>query len=343
MDAIRARHHTELHVRQVLDRPLRASDVEELLGRIERAGAHTLRAVALGSCSDVAPSEVDPRVVVAPAQYGHVPHSSLEVLAMLPHPDVDLEVLRVGPATTVVRSDGGRSTRFVHVGARPSGRDTYEQVRSELNEVEKHLATAGLTSDAVDRTWFYLHHIETTYSELNAARDEVFERWSMSRLPASTAVGAALAGGGAAVVVEAAARDGVARARAIESRLQRPPREYGPRFARASMLELDGLDVLNISGISSIDAEGCSLVGDDPYDLVSHAMAGFTDLLRRCGFTIEDVRSAQVYSTDAAVLEALRRWEQVHETRLPASHNAVDLCRPELRFEIEGRAVRMKR
>lgn len=345
---VRGSHYDEVHVSRHGDgAPVTLADVDDLVARVEREhGAHTLRVVVFG---DVALSgaetlaERSRYLFVGHQHPGPVPRWSVEVTAVAPRAGVPVTVSRPGPGTTLIVTEeaGAEVRRMVYVGATPPGVSTLDQALAGLEEVETALGACGLTPAHIERTWYFLADILDAYGELNKARDVMFDRWDLSGYPASTGIGATLPGAGrVALTVEATSVAGRPAAANVETSLQCQPYAYGPRFVRANRLRRNGCEVVNVSGISSIDADGRSLPADALQAGVDHAGDSFTDLLRNAGFGLDDLVSCYVYCKDPAAEAAFERWRARVGWSAPVLLNVVDVCRGELRFEIEGRAMR---
>ena len=211
------------------------------------------------------------------------------------------------------------------------------QVSRVFERFEEVLAASGLCPRHITRTWFFIARIHDRYPIFNEVRDAYFDAWDLRGFPASTGIGAALQAG-VGIVGALDALDG-AEVREVNTVHQPAPRSYGPRFVRANTFDLDGLRVLNISGISSIDDQGRSLAtgGDDELD---HCLGSFVDLLSGAGMTPQDVRSLYLYASAPEVGRRLVTRARGLGLPEPTLVNYSDICRPDLRVEIEGRAVR---
>jgi enamine deaminase RidA (YjgF/YER057c/UK114 family) len=225
----------------------------------------------------------------------------------------------------------------------PAGAGPHQQVTAALAAVEDALRAAQMTPLDIDRTWFFVADIGHTYAELNAARDAAFDRWGVRLYPASTGIGAVLpAGTAVSVMVEASSVTpaGGKELTALGTPLQAAPADYGSRFVRGNRLRLSGRHTVNISGISSIDGDGRSILSADPADCIGYAMRSLLDILGSGEATIADIRSAYVYCADGAVQEAFSSYLAGNGLNFPHLLTYAPVCRPELIFEIEARAVR---
>ncbi|WFE41063.1 hypothetical protein [Micromonospora sp. WMMD998] len=320
------------------------ADVDAVVEQVtSEPGAECLRVVVFGDV-DLAPDGDRPlRPLTAGRQYAATGRPGVEVTAIVPLPGAEVEVVALGPGTRLVRTheDGVEVRRLAHVAAPSREGSTFEQSMAALHGLEAALTQAGMEPRHLDRTWYFLADIEETYAELNKARDATFDRWKLTTYPASTGIGAGLPPGQAvAVMAEAVARDGEPAATPFGTELQCAPYDYGPRFVRANRSHRNGCEVVHVSGISSIDQRGVSLPQDDVRAAVDYAMASFTDLLAGADLTPEDVVSCYVYCKDAEARSAFEAHCSDAGFTVPYLLNTVDVCRPELRFEIEGRAVR---
>ena len=110
----------------------------------------------------------------------------------------------------------------------------------------------------VVRTWFYNENLLAWYAEFNQARTAFFHQHRITRMPASTGIGVANAGG-SALVAKAIAVQPKTRfvtVRRIDSPLQREASAYGSSFSRAMEVADRAGRVLYISGTASIFPNG---------------------------------------------------------------------------------------
>jgi enamine deaminase RidA (YjgF/YER057c/UK114 family) len=339
---VHAVHHSTI--------PIDRATLERLVERLrQQHGGQLLRAMVFGDLVDPPPPDDDRWIWVRPVWPHDLVGASVELLGVAPLPGHDTSVRRTGPGTTVVTHAtpaGTLTRRLVHCVPRPTGIGTYAQVTDALKEAETALAEAGMAPTDIDRTWFFLSDIDRTYPALNAARDEAFDRWALRRYPVSTGIGAALPDGVAvSVVLEASATEGADSAEAkqlavLSTPLQTAPSDYGPRFVRGNQVRICGRHTVNVSGISSIDPRGVSITSADPAVCVDYTMRSMLDVLRAGGLGVADISSAYVYCTSPAVRAAFATYQANHRLDFPYLLTHVPVCRPELVFEIEARAVR---
>ena len=139
---------------------------------------------------------------------------------------------------------------------------------------------------------------------------------------------------------EALADDSDTPANTIQGSLQCPPVRYGPRFVRANSYTANGCRYANISGISSIDQHGISIRSRNSRVVVDYALRSFIELLTEARLEVSDIVSAFVYCRDQDVRRAFQQHCRDAGLTFDYLLNHVDICRPDLVFEIEARAAR---
>jgi enamine deaminase RidA (YjgF/YER057c/UK114 family) len=312
----------------------------------EAHGAVPLRTVAFGPVGGEFDAEAllgVPRVAVDNANPTVSRVVSWEVHAAAPRPGTALTVRSTGPATTVLdTTEGGTPVRRLFHGVpEPGGWTFQEQATAAFQDLEQALASAGMEPRHITRTWFFLGRIADDYDCFNAVRNAFFDRWGLRVYPASTGIGARLPDPTLlSVLVEATSSAGANPAEPFGTALQCAPSAYGSRFVRANRVRHNGCRTVSISGVSSVVETGASLHRPNVADLVHFSMRSFTDLLGRGQVSFEDVCSSYVYCVDDRVRAAFEDYVEAHSLKLPYLLNHVDICRPDLVFEIEARAIR---
>jgi hypothetical protein len=267
----------------------------------------------------------------------------VEVKGLIGHPGSEFAVLRPARGVAVMTCrDGGTEVRRAWIGAAGGG-DGPGAIAGVFAHLDDRLQEMAISPHHITRTWFYLDDIDRTYGDLNALRDLYFDRWQLPSLPASTGVGAPLNGSAIAALIETTSVDGRNPARQVSTRLQCPPTNYGPRFIRANTFELNGLEHLNISGISSIDASGVSLAVADEKALVEFTMRSVAEILENAGgFEFHQLTSARAYATAETAVGAFGSYRDFAAGLDECLELTGRICRPDLTFEFEGAALRPK-
>jgi enamine deaminase RidA (YjgF/YER057c/UK114 family) len=192
------------------------------------------------------------------------------------------------------------------------------------------------------RTWCYLADIDRDYDQFNASRNRFFKSENMTRLPASTGIGAGLLPTGNRCGMDLYALLNPQRA-SIEvmhaSTLNEAP-EYGSSFSRGMKLVLPGKTVLFISGTASVDEEGATVHVGDARQQIERMLLNVRELLTPQGATFADVVQGISYLKcldDFAVFREV--LDQQDLSQMPNSIVVADVCRPELLCEIEMIAI----
>jgi enamine deaminase RidA (YjgF/YER057c/UK114 family) len=193
----------------------------------------------------------------------------------------------------------------------------------------------GLGSGPWLRTWLWVDRILDRYADLNRARRDAFHGWGWAHAPASTAVGVELALGGA-MAWEALGTD--APARRIESIGRQPAaRSYGAVFARAGIVDLDGGRLVLVSGTAAIGDDGTTLHPHDAPAQIAATLDQVAQIRAATGTEAGTLIHTTVYLPDGAADDAWRAM--AGSVPWPVLAVRADVCRPDLRFEIETIAI----
>lgn len=218
-----------------------------------------------------------------------------------------------------------------------------EQATEVLNAIQEALTDAGMHFRHVVRTWFYNENLLEWYAEFNHARTELFHRHRITRIPASTGIGVANAGG-AALVAKAIAVQPKTRfvtVRRVESPLQHEATAYGSSFSRAMEVADRGGRVLYISGTASILQNGKTAYVGNAVAQIEKTMEVVEAILTRNAMNFSDTTRAIAYFRHR---EHIPLWEQYCLARrmppLPVILTQCEVCRDDLLFEIELDAAR---
>lgn len=218
------------------------------------------------------------------------------------------------------------------------------QTEMVLDQLEALLDRLGFTFQQVLRTWFLLDDILAWYGDFNHVRTKFYsERGLLGRAPASTAVGVFSEQRGALTAHLLAWRPGGSGAVATiaSSPFQGSAIDYGSAFSRGMLLEGVRGKRLYVSGTASIDASGSTLYPDSCERQISETFRVVRAMLERHGLGLADVVHAQGYLPDLADVELLAAaWSRA--LKLQVNFMQADICRRDLRFEIELIAERLK-
>jgi enamine deaminase RidA (YjgF/YER057c/UK114 family) len=231
----------------------------------------------------------------------------------------------------------GRFCLFTHQLPTNSTESRPAQTRQVFQQLERLLSLVRMDFSQVVRTWFYLDRLLDWYDDFNGVRSQFYgERGLLGRCPASTAVGVSN-DAGAALLVHLLAfeprHSGIVVAPADSPR-QGSALDYGSAFSRATKLRSSTTTCLYVSGTASIDPQGRTLFEGNTARQTEQTFAVVGALLSRHGLGFSDVTCATGYLPDLTEVPLVRPlWTQ--HLALPLNLYQADICRRELRFELE--------
>ena len=218
------------------------------------------------------------------------------------------------------------------------------QSRNLFERMEQALLEAGMDMTNVVRTWLFLDDILSWYEKFNGIRTGFFRDKKLLNglLPASTGVGGrnpagtAIVGGAWAVQ----ATDGSVVVRAVPSPQQCSSLEYGSAFNRAVLIDMPAGRRLLVSGTASIGPDGHSLHAGDLHGQIGLSMKVVQEILASRGFNFSDVTRATAYFKNIQDAPAFDLWRERQGLEpFPLITTQLDICRPDLLFEIELDAI----
>jgi len=218
-----------------------------------------------------------------------------------------------------------------------------EQATEVLNAMRHALAAVGMNFRHVVRTWFYNEKLLDWYAEFNHARTEFFREHRITRMPASTGIGVANAGGGALVAKAIAVQPKTrfVTVRRVASPLQHEATAYGSSFSRAMEVADRAGRILYISGTASILPNGKTAYVGNAAAQIEKTMEVVGEILTNNAMNFSDTTRAIAYFRHR---EHIPLWEQyclAHRMPpLPVILTQCDVCRDDLLFEIELDAAR---
>ena len=212
--------------------------------------------------------------------------------------------------------------------------DLFARAGHELN-------ARGLVFADVARTWLYVRDIHSHHGDLNQARNRYFAEQHLSRLPASTVIGGALAGTDVSLSMDLYAVAGAGQAPRIESLgpgAMGEATDYGSSFARGMVVEQGGRRTLYLSGTASLDKSGKVVASGDPLGQIERMLDNVASLLAEENLGFADLCSATVYLDDPKLRDPfLRAADRRGLARdLPMAIVHARICRPEWHCEMEA-------
>lgn len=215
------------------------------------------------------------------------------------------------------------------------------QAESVFRIISGALEGVGMTFADVARTWFYNDDILDWYDGFNCVRTSFFHSHNISRMPASTGIGAPNPFG-AALIAKALAvgpKSPKASIHAIVSSRQCEASSYGSSFSRAVEVRNGASRYLYISGTASIAPGGQTAHVGDPALQIATTIKAVTILLDAAEMSFADTVRAVAYFRNPA---DRCLWESycaaIPEQPLVLLDCVV--CRDDLLFEIELDAAR---
>ncbi len=204
-----------------------------------------------------------------------------------------------------------------------------DQTREVFSRIESTLMASGFGFQDVVRTWFYNENILDWYGDFNAVRTEFFKAHGVSRMPASTGIGAPNPAGTALVCrALAVSRD----AHTVESPLQCDAFAYGSAFSRAMEITDSHSGFLSVSGTASIEPGGLSVHQNDTAAQIALTWNVVDALVRNAGYSMTDAVRAIAYFRHPADIPL---WQTFADPSLPCVTLGSHVCRDDLLFELE--------
>ena len=285
-----------------------------------------------------------PSVHIGP-QFAHCAGlTTIEIQGVVPHTNGGVALEHESRLSRVLKSNGESSAvrRLTIAVDATDLSDEYPPEEALFRTIEEELKCADVLPQHITRTWFFIDDITEHYLQFNVTRDIFFDRWGLKKYPASTGIGVRTRHGGSiSAIVEAVEDVGTSDPLDFDAPQQCPPANYGSRFTRANLVSVNGVEILNISGISTIDKNGVSIVNLEPNATVALTMRSVADLLNQGnGMRFSDICSAYVYCKTPSIADSFAEYMANNNLEFPHIVTSAEVCRSELLFEIEARAVR---
>jgi len=212
------------------------------------------------------------------------------------------------------------------------------QAGQVLQTIQKTLAGEGMDFKDVVRTWFYVDRILEWYDDFNRVRTAFFTRQGITRIPASTGIGAANAAGAALVakVIAVMPKNGNVSINGVRSPLQCEASRYGSAFSRAMEVRDSSLRTVYVSGTASIEPGGKTVHAGNTSGQIEKTMEVIHALLAEAGMELQDTIRAIAYFRRS---DDIPLWHEYCRNRnlvpIPILLVPADICRDDLLFEIE--------
>lgn len=210
------------------------------------------------------------------------------------------------------------------------------------------LAERGFSFFGVARTWFYIRDILQHYGTFNQVRDSKYTRFGLMHkppapiwLPASTAIGGAPANGAALVADILAVKSGNKNlVRRLSNPGQKEAFDYGASFARATLIQGQDVDLIQVSGTASIGEDGKTLHPGDGAAQITCTLDKLEALLNTVSARLDQVVAASIFVKDPALMEIFQKIARERGlSDFPGVPIVADVCRGDLLFEIDCEVV----
>ncbi len=196
------------------------------------------------------------------------------------------------------------------------------------------------------RTWIYVADIDTNYSSVVKARNDIFSRHGLTpetHFIASTGIGGYSAIRQAKVAIDFLTYPNIKEH--DKKYLQalnhlNPTHEYGVAFERGTRVNLGNEQEYFISGTASIDKSGSVLHIGDVKAQAIRLLDNIEALLKDGEATLEDVNYFVIYLRDPSDYSIVDEYMQNRFPRTPRVIVYAKICRPEWLIEMECTATR---
>ncbi len=232
----------------------------------------------------------------------------------------------------------------------PAGAGRADQADRMFERAQRLLLSQGLSYKTVARTWIYLSKILDWYNEFNPVRTRWYGQFGLMPaaspsgngsailLPASTGIEGDFPTGAAVAMDLLAVRGG--QVEQMTNRRQKDAFKYGSSFSRgAHIRQQDNAQVL-VSGTAAIDEQGRSIFLGDVARQINATFDIVGDLIAQKGAALRNLCDTSIFlkrKQDAEVYRQVAAERGLEN--LPAVAVVADVCRDDLLFEMDARAV----
>lgn len=217
-----------------------------------------------------------------------------------------------------------------------------EQTRILLNDYCTQLAHSGcaLSKECI-RTWFYVHDVDSNYSGVVKARNEVFETQnltSQTHYIASTGIGGSSPDSKSLVQMDTYAVKGLQSEQIqflyAKSHLN-PTDEYGVSFERGVCVKYGDRRHVFISGTASIDHKGEILYPGNITKQTFRMWENVEVLLQEANASYHEVGMMLIYLRDPADYHLVQKLYDERFPEIPKVILLAPVCRPGWLIEME--------
>jgi len=223
--------------------------------------------------------------------------------------------------------------------------DRKRQAQAMLEKAESILSHAGTNMCAVSRTWMWLDNILTWYDDFNQVRSNFFKKHNLiaesksNRMPASTGIGLRSENGALCTMELVAVTEEQGSIEHLEAGgNQQSAFDYGSAFSRAARARTPAGITVFVSGTASIATDGSTIHIGNAHAQIETSIENIQSLLGELNRTDNDIVQAIAYCKTPEVAKLFTSgWSYLP---WPTITVIADICRADLRFEIEGTAAK---
>jgi enamine deaminase RidA (YjgF/YER057c/UK114 family) len=207
-------------------------------------------------------------------------------------------------------------------------------------KIQQILAAHNFSVKNVHRFWNYMENISKNYSAFNEARGKFFKENGVIDFPVATGIQARLLNKQhiniSLEALKLKKNSGIT-IESIQSDLQCEPTLYGPKFSRAKLLKFkkDGVAKMYISGTSSVNKQGKSVLQENPEKNIRYVVSSVEHLLKKSKMSLNDIATARVYCKNEEILKYFEKLQKENSWEFPYSTLVTNICRSNLLFEME--------
>ncbi len=250
----------------------------------------------------------------------------------------------------VFLSETHNSKQIWATGMTASGDDAYSQTQNILQHFINQLDDNGMTLERdCQRTWLFVNDIDNRYAGMVEARNDIFQHEGLTtdtHFISSTGIAGKNALPQSYVMLDAVAYAGLPRERVsylYASGYMNRTSDYGVRFERGTVIELEDYTQVFISGTASINNKGEVVHIGNVIRQASRMMANIEELLREASCDTSDIQQAIIYLRNISDYKTVAKWFKEHYPNIPRIIVHAPVCRPDWLIEMECMAARERK
>jgi enamine deaminase RidA (YjgF/YER057c/UK114 family) len=214
-----------------------------------------------------------------------------------------------------------------------------DETKNEYKEIEKMLGKYRFNFKDIHRFWNYMGDILNYYADFNKTRDFYFNKHHIVKYPAATGIEAKLINKNIFIGFEAIKGKNI-KIKTLSSNMQKEAYKYGSKFSRAILLSNNNIKKIYVSGTSSIDKNGKSILTSQPRKNIEYVIKAIKNILSQENLTMNDITMSYVYGINNSILDIFKKIYAKKHFNFPFIELETPICRKDLLFEMECIAQR---